>query len=1153
MSKNDDLYNSIQTKITIPGDGRGDHTYAVRLHGNAKNSQITLVKSTQTFPKGKYTLTGSFFTQNLNELEVGFFFGSYSTETRVKYTGGNDTWNSLETTFESDGTTEKAIGVFFKHNNSGNAMIAGADNITLSYENVNGDMLNNLLIRANGINAKLSNDALASAITSAQTVYDGINNTIAYQTSIDGAITSLSGAINTAISGYTFDPEGDDISWLIANNGFESSEARTGNIETTTRVNYSSTGWTLTSEGGNSASGILAYAGEGNQINLANIPATDNKTEMGKALGISIGWNTTIAYQSTLPITLPAGSYVLRINGYNAGTATLFNSKFGFVPTLGDASLSTKTSFPLNTWDVDEVSFTLENETEGNIQIGGTATNTTSTNHGKVFFDNITLTYYNPLTLAQIQWQEVHDALAALDATALPDAAEGAITTELAKSVPTTTAEDVNTAKAALQALIDSYDEIKVAYDKALALIAFATAEKDNSTGDKSTFATAISTATTDIETRTTAAALEEDYSTLETARQTYVISGAQPTADHVFDLTFKIADAAVTGTGWSASGTASGQQYTDAPDNKYFDCGWNTSLNKNQPVESLPAGYYTLKAATRAKASEVTSANIYVNQTRTELNRSTDNNRNGSTGGELGNGWSWTQVNFELRATGGVTVGFYAETTGQGWAGADDFHLYYKGNAVDDETADALIATVVSGKMNSTVADAQSSALSTFESAQTIENYEALETAIAEANNSVAAYAEVNTAIAAAEAVTLVGSTLDISTQKNAYDNGTMLDSDKDATITAIKAALTTALFNQTLEANITALMTNPSFEDGTTGWAAQFSATASRSWGAEDNDDATDGDNVLTMHTDNGYFTGFAVDQAVTLPAGYYKLTADVISTNVEVDTYIFASTNTTWSGKEMATLSTAKVETADTWESLETIFYVDAEKTVYLGVTTESGNWNGAAYANYKADNFKLYYLGDASATMSITDAQYATFIAPYDVTIPSGVTAYTVNDVESNGSTLTLVEVTTTISANVPVVLFSESVINETTYERNTATEVSYTEGLLTGVYANTDAPDNSYVLAKINDKVAFYLVDNDDKPTVGANRCYLTAPAPARALYFPGNEGTGIEAVNALTSGEVKIFNASGAQIPALQKGMNIVKQSNGKSYKVIVK
>ena len=144
------------------------------------------------------------------------------------------------------------------------------------------------------------------------------------------------------------------------------------------------------------------------------------------------------------------------------------------------------------------------------------------------------------------------------------------------------------------------------------------------------------------------------------------------------------------------------------------------------------------------------------------------------------------------------------------------------------------------------------------------------------------------------------------------------------------------------------------------------------------------------------------------------------------------------------------------------------------------------------------------------------------------------------------------VETTIPANTPVVLQSETEVNETFY--NNSVDGTPTAGLLTGVYKNTKATAGTYVLQNNNDKVAFYKVVADAEPTVGANRCYLTIPAlSARAaFFFPGSEVTGIKAVKALTSGKAQIFNASGAQIPALQKGLNIIRMEDGTTQKVMV-
>ena len=63
-----------------------------------------------------------------------------------------------------------------------------------------------------------------------------------------------------------------------------------------------------------------------------------------------------------------------------------------------------------------------------------------------------------------------------------------------------------------------------------------------------------------------------------------------------------------------------------------------------------------------------------------------------------------------------------------------------------------------------------------------------------------------------------------------------------------------------------------------------------------------------------------------------------------------------------------------------------------------------------------------------TMSISDAQYSTFIAPFDVEIPEGVTASKITGVE--GNVLTEETVEGTIPANTPVVLYSEDPVSQT---------------------------------------------------------------------------------------------------------------------------
>lgn len=205
-----------------------------------------------------------------------------------------------------------------------------------------------------------------------------------------------------------------------------------------------------------------------------------------------------------------------------------------------------------------------------------------------------------------------------------------------------------------------------------------------------------------------------------------------------------------------------------------------------------------------------------------------------------------------------------------------------------------------------------------------------------------------------------------------------------------------------------------------------------------------------------------------------------------------------------------------------------------------------------------DMQLVKTQEVSANMTITSAKYATFIAPFDVAIPSGVTASKVLAAEDK--TLTLTPVETTIPANTPVVLYKDVTGADFTQDFNGAdrsTKNTYTVGLLTGVYADTPATPGTYVLQNQSGTVAFYKVTSGIEPTVGKNRAYVNAGAfgaGIKALFFDDNdEATAIQSLDALTSGEYDaIYNAAGIQVEALQKGLNIVVK-DGKSYKIYVK
>ena len=192
----------------------------------------------------------------------------------------------------------------------------------------------------------------------------------------------------------------------------------------------------------------------------------------------------------------------------------------------------------------------------------------------------------------------------------------------------------------------------------------------------------------------------------------------------------------------------------------------------------------------------------------------------------------------------------------------------------------------------------------------------------------------------------------------------------------------------------------------------------------------------------------------------------------------------------------------------------------------------------------------------ASMSISSsAQYATFVAPFDVTVPSGVTAYTVSGYEDGSTTLNMTEVSGTIPANTPVILNSELSLATQFYGINTATGTSVTSGLLTGVYSDYQTTGGEYVLQEHSGKVAFYKVDASvAQPWIRANRCYIPASASSAKVLNLKDDATAISTLSTLTSGEYEsIYSASGAKLNSLQKGMNILKMTDGTTRKVLVK
>ena len=238
---------------------------------------------------------------------------------------------------------------------------------------------------------------------------------------------------------------------------------------------------------------------------------------------------------------------------------------------------------------------------------------------------------------------------------------------------------------------------------------------------------------------------------------------------------------------------------------------------------------------------------------------------------------------------------------------------------------------------------------------------------------------------------------------------------------------------------------------------------------------------------------------------------------------------------------------------WNDVSLVFDQLDKGDVTIGMKTDANKnqWWGVT-------RFRLVKISDV-ATMAISsEAEYATFIAPFDVTIPDDVEASTIAvDAIGEDDILTLTPVETTIPANTPVVLFKEGGLDATTfYGKDNSDQDEYTVGLLTGVYTTKVAPDGSYILQKHDGEDAgFYKVNYEsleaqslDKPKVPANRAYLKTPAQVQVkAFFFGGDADGIKNVlDSIAAG--KIYDLSGRKVAKMQKGNTYI--VNGKKVNV---
>ena len=1065
-----------------------------------------------TFPAGEYTINIPVYNQQGTK-ETTTYFGfipNSGTSQTIATPTTTGAWVTLTKTFSLAEETAGRICLGYKSKGSGSA-----DNPHLFIDKVQilytaivvKDVLANALTAATNANATLNNSDLASAIATAQAVYDKADAT---QDEVNSAAATLNAATELAMSAV-----GDVTGVFLANPGFESCTAETSDVAAITQKDYSSAGWTNASAGKFTTIVVTAYGG-GVKVANSTTPSTkkDGTTVSGNTLGIIAGWGDNVTIQSN-DVTLPAGVYTLTVDHYLTSTTSNYgdnSSKFGFV-TSGSSYLVSSTKFSEATWTTETITFTLTESTTGKIQIGLTGLNKSGSGSPAVFYDDITITYKSFLAGAKEAWDEAVAAAnqAKTDCPNVTGEELTALNAELAKAEPTTV-DGYNEATEALEEATTTLTAAKAAYD-VYAEIKGVAETLGIDTGDAPANAAAAPAAT----------------HALNVAVYNYT------TADNIFDVTD------VYNPSWTSMSTSSGQHWSGDTSLSYAD-NWSGSAGTTTRTATitLPAGKFILMSAGRGSSNTVTTMEAngttvtFASNGDTGIGIDTSGAANFDASGtyannNVGRGWEWRYIPVELSAETEITVTqTLTRLSGNAWGSFSDFTILKEG----------VVATAADyTTLNSAITEAEDKTLG-FEDDE---------------------YAPYNN-VAALQALA----------SAKAIDQEATNDQETVQAVTAnLSSAVWTAnegavdiIYNGNFaEAN----GTNPKGWTRSNGaWGQQITELT-----AEDNG-VNEGTTTGWYYNTEGAWE-YGKDDTYKMPLAAsqtYKLSFKYRSHANGSNNYMKASVLNS-SSEGLAEVTFAKNSDATKFVTA-TAYFTTVAAGNYILSLTQSGNTHltdvsiervaSTALAlneevTYAPENRTFYEA--VNLTRTIKADYWNTFVVPFDISNDELKDAFG-NDVavaeyseeaEGENSTVNFNSMETpAITANVPVLLKAAAGTSFSFTGKLIKTgeaKVAGTNFDFVGTYeASTTIAEGDYFIGSNN------LYKSNGTTTISGTRAYIkanTAEARIVNFYLDGEDTTGIMNIDGtITTG--KVYNMQGQQVKNAKNGIFI---QNGK--KVVIK
>ena len=398
--------------------------------------------------------------------------------------------------------------------------------------------------------------------------------------------------------------------------------------------------------------------------------------------------------------------------------------------------------------------------------------------------------------------------------------------------------------------------------------------------------------------------------------------------------------------TGWTNGGVQTNGAGTEGnftnPEGNYVGDYWNpnaTEMVLTQDITGLPNGTYEVSAYLDSFVGQ--TINLFANTGSSTLTAEEEKFYQMTAQGVVNNG----TLTIKVQSPKGTGSAAYFRV--------DNVRLKYL------STEATIQPAIVDAPMNADIATAQQTALTTWQNAQSVDNYNALLAAIEAAQASADKYVTINTIIPKLEAQK---GTVDVAGLTTKYNDGEYVE--VDDVFTAYHDIVKTALASPDENTDMTPFIINPSFEFGdTSGWGHADPKTTDT--GARDaNNDTykfTNSDGNWVFNTWGADFL-WVVQQLTDLPQGTYELSA------------VFAAEN------DMTIEFTAENVQPDGTINEKKLTFMPKDTDVHYGKETgiqqtiqfmvSDGTLKIGAHANgfFKADNFQLKYV---SSSIDVVD--------------------------------------------------------------------------------------------------------------------------------------------------------------------------------------